>query len=169
MANTMTLISNNTVSGTSTTNVTFSSIPSTYTDLKIIVSARNNDTGFGALNMTFNGDTGSNYSSKRLYGNGTSAASSSTATTSVNLYWIDSNDLTANTFSNGEIYISNYLSSSAKSGYYDFVAEANQTLAYASINAFLWTGTSAISSISITSGFYLTANTTFYLYGIKNS
>lgn len=60
--------------GSATSTVTFSSIPSTYTDLIIIMNA----SGSSYVNsvIRFNGDATANYSSTRLYGNGTTTTSS---------------------------------------------------------------------------------------------
>ena len=62
--------------GTAAATITFSSIASSYTDLRLVlvgtsVSAQTN------VEVTFNSDTGTNYSWVYLGGNGTSAVSSS--------------------------------------------------------------------------------------------
>ena len=59
--------------------VTFSSIPSTYTDIVCILSL--NPSGGDNMAIRFNNDSASNYSLTRLVGNG-SAASSTNATNS---------------------------------------------------------------------------------------
>lgn len=58
-------------SGTSTS-LTFSSIPATFTHLQVRGIARLSG-GSGELDFQFNSDTGANYSYHRLYGNGSSA------------------------------------------------------------------------------------------------
>jgi hypothetical protein len=55
--------------------VTFSSIPSTYTDLVIVGSIKTATLTNPACYVRFNDDTGSNYSVTNMYGNGTSAGS----------------------------------------------------------------------------------------------
>ena len=60
--------------GSAAANVTFSSIPATYTDLVIVYQALA-ATGNPDMTAQFNGDTGSNYSATRLSGNGTAASS----------------------------------------------------------------------------------------------
>jgi hypothetical protein len=55
-----------------TTAITFSSIPSTYTDLRLVFVGTQTS---GNLDLQFNGDTGSNYSQTYIYGDGSSAAS----------------------------------------------------------------------------------------------
>jgi len=54
--------------------VTFSGIPQTYTDLVVVANIKG-DTGNVGLNYQFNSDTASNYSSTVLAGDGTSASS----------------------------------------------------------------------------------------------
>jgi hypothetical protein len=69
MADTYTLISSVTVGAGGASSIDFTSIPATYTDLLIKVSARG---ASGASNITgtlrFNSDAGSNYSALRVYG-----------------------------------------------------------------------------------------------------
>lgn len=55
--------------------ITFTSIPSTYTDLILVVTTANVNTN-AQLYMRLNGDGGSNYSTTYMYGNGSSASSS---------------------------------------------------------------------------------------------
>jgi hypothetical protein len=61
--------------GSAQADYTFTSIPSTYTDLRIIASPASSDNLYG-MDMVFNADTASNYSMTELRGNGTSALSS---------------------------------------------------------------------------------------------
>jgi hypothetical protein len=61
--------------GGSTNGITFSSIPSTYTDL-VLVATGTRGSGGDAIKVRLNGDTtASNYSNTDLTGNGTSATS----------------------------------------------------------------------------------------------
>jgi hypothetical protein len=55
------------------TSVTFTSIPSTYTDLVVVISAALSSTN--DIGIRFNGDTGTNYSRTILYGTGSAAGS----------------------------------------------------------------------------------------------
>jgi hypothetical protein len=170
MATTYTLI-DKAILGSAQTSVTFSSIPSTYTDLKLVISARsnNNDTNEGNYyTVGFNNSTAS-YTNKFLRGNGSAASSGSFAQYGGNS---TSSLQTASTFSNDEIYIPNYLSSNNKSFSGDSVTENNATAAFATLNAGLWSVTDAITSIKLESGggsWSFQINSSFYLYGIKNS
>ena len=61
--------------GTATTSVTFSSIPSSYTDLVLVFNTSPAVTAGVDILMTFNSDTASNYSRTYVLGNGSSAVS----------------------------------------------------------------------------------------------
>jgi hypothetical protein len=66
------------------------------------------------------------------------------------------------------MYIPNYTSSTNKSISFDIVSENNATLAYATLEAWLWSQTAAITSIGFT-GLYggsIASNSTFSLYGL---
>ena len=75
MALTYDTLASYTVSGSSTTSVTFSSFSSSYTDLIIVAGSggakTNNDNTM--LTLVFNNDTGSNYYSIQASGNGSAA------------------------------------------------------------------------------------------------
>lgn len=163
------LISSQTLSST-TTSITFSSIPSTYTDLLIKVSARSartNDSGGSDGKLQFNGDTGTNYGSIGIF----NASGSVLSFTNSNIiYIVDSNTQAANTFGSTEFYISNYTSSNYKSVGVDTVAENTATTNYQFLVGGIWNSTSAITSLTLTDnqGGYLSGST-FYLYGISKS
>jgi len=65
--------------------ITFSSIPATYTDLRVILNGKN-ATASDYIVVRFNGDTGTNYSGTNLSGNGTSV-SSYTESNGTKGYW----------------------------------------------------------------------------------
>lgn len=168
MATTYEAIATVTVGSGGAANIEFTSIPGTYTDLIVKISGRNTNGGATGIYISFNSST-SSFSNKYLEGNGSTASSGSFAryvgTETASTY-------TANTFNNLEIYIPNYAGSTNKSFSSDTVSENNNTLAYATFNAGLWSNTAAITSIgftisppSQTFAQYSTAT----LYGIKNS
>ena len=168
MANpTMVQIASQTL-GSTTTAVTFSSIPSGYTDLMFFVSARSartSDAGGSDGKLEFNGVT-TGYSSKMLLQQGGAYS----GTSSTIFYFTNSNNSTASTFSNMSVYVPNYLSSNYKSVSIDGVDENNASTAYFSMTAGLWSNTAAITSATFTdnNGGFLSGST-FYLYGINNS
>ena len=167
MANTFELIYSATVGSGGAADITFSSIPSTYTDLCIKVSARGSYSGGTiAFRLNPNGST-ANMTSRVLYGDGSSAAS---FTDTIAYGNIPGSTATSNTFGNLEFYIPNYTSSNAKSISCDGVTENNATAALALFSASLWNSSSAISSIVLmpTAGTILQYSTA-YLYGVKNA
>ena len=176
MAATYTLISSNTLSA-SAASVTFSSIPATYTDLVIRLSARGDDSGtvLSGIYLVFNNDSGSTttYSDTILSGSGTAATSSRDS--SVGLmdtgYTNVGSTATANTFSNAEIYIPSYTVSQSKPMSIFGVEENNATTAYRSVVAGLYRVNTAISTIKLQSksSTNFVSGSSFYLYGIKNS
>jgi hypothetical protein len=163
MANTYVLIASNTVGSGGVSSITFSSIPQTYTDLKLVISARDTATSTNFIELGVNGST-ANANGIRLQGNGSSAGSSSFG----NRYAvIETNNQTANTFGSIEIYCPNYTSSNYKSFSVDTVTENNASAAIMEMWSWLWSNTAAITSLTVN----ITAMqySTFYLYGIKNN
>lgn len=160
--------------GSSATSVTFSSIPQTYTDLVVRVSTRT-DRGANPdqIQINFNGDTATNYSRTTLTGGNTTVTSVRLASaTSWDFAITNGNTTTANTFNNAEFYIPNYTSTSSRAGSFFGVQEDNAAnTAFIRTNAYLYRGSSAISSIVLTpvSGPNFLTGSSFYLYGIKNS
>jgi hypothetical protein len=155
-------------------NVTFSSIPSGYTDLLIRMSTRTTENpGPSALGLQINGASTS-LNAIALRGNGAVATSFTLAATSGGFARYSgqsgqANDTTTNTFSSQEIYIPNYTSANFKSMSLDSVTENNGTTAYAELNAILWSSTSAITSLAVNvygGGGSLNTNSTFTLYGV---
>ena len=165
MANTFELIANN-ILASSASSVTFSSIPSTFTDL-VIKSSTRVDVNDAGIILSFNGST-SNRTVRGLYGDGSATASYSGTLplAGVSNYTA----FTANTFSNNDLYIPNYLSASFKSSSMDGVSENNGTGALDFFTANLWSDTAAITSITLTaaSGSFV-QHSSFYLYGVKNA
>jgi hypothetical protein len=65
-------IATETIGGSSSSTVTFSNVPSTYTHLQIrmISTGTRADYAIGEINIQFNGDTGNNYAYHDFYGDG---------------------------------------------------------------------------------------------------
>lgn len=166
MANTYTLLETITVGAAGASSITFNSIPQTgYSDLVMKASVRCSDNvDYGT--MTING-SGSNFSSKKVYGDGSSALAASRTDNYV-IGFFDPSGATASTFSNIEAYFPNYTSSNFKSFQFDGVTENNATSAVANMAAYLWSNTAAISSLSFTpaSGKFAQYST-FSLYGVS--
>lgn len=167
----ITLISTVTVGAGGAASIDFNSIPQTYTDLMIVMSARNSS-NLGAGNghdikININGSgVGTSITNRILYGTGSSAASATN--TSAQAGFTDANDETANTFSNNSIYFPNYAGSTNKSFSIDTVVEHNSTNNIMGVLAGLWSNTAAITSLSFTmsSGGNFVQYSTASLYGI---
>lgn len=147
--------------------ISFTSIPQTYTDLKIVLSGRTTQASLAdSVYFSFNSST-ANFSSRILYGDGGSASSFTQARYAGSQ---PGSTATASTFANIELYIPNYTSSNNKSYSVDAVTENNGTTAYAYLAAGLWSDTSAITSITLTpnAGSFVQYSTAT-LYGVTSS
>lgn len=143
----------------SAANVTFSSIPSSYTDIIVVT---NGATNVGAQNFRFyvNGDNASgSYSRTGLYGNGTTAGSSTTINSNY-AYAADA----AITQSPNILQLMSYSNTSI---YKTILTKGGSANDEAIIRVVLWRNTAAINSITLeTDANTWAAGTTFTLYGI---
>lgn len=168
MANTFELIASSTVGSGGAASVSFTSIPSTYTDLCLKMSLRSDFATIGdTLYLELNGSA-INFSSRYLRGSGSAADSSV-----LNQFagYADGANETASTFSNIDLYIPNYAGSNNKSYSVDSVDENNATTAYQVLIAGLWSNTAAINQVTIklNTGRNFVQHSTAYLYGVKNA
>jgi hypothetical protein len=151
--------------GTATNSITFSSIPSTYTDL-VLVATGKNSTSFDGIDIRVgNGslDTGSNYSQTMLNGNGSSAQSSrdSNATSMTNMGITSS--------STEQVSIYHFMNYSNTTTYKTVLARSNVADFRVAAIVGLWRSTSAINTIQLRSdnaSYNFTVGSTFSLYGI---
>lgn len=146
--------------GSNTTEISFTSIPSTYTDLVLILNTK--FVTAQSLTLRLNSDTASNYSNTQLYGTGTSALSVRNTGNSYMFLAAISTEWSTNIFN-----FNNYSNTTTNKtvlvrqspGIYDVAA-----------NIGLWRSTAAISTIAI-QAFTTTTNfvtgTVATLYGIK--
>lgn len=161
---------------TSAASVTFSSIPATYTDLYMLISARITGTGgamIGTLRLELNTDNGANYSYIELLGNGT-ACSVAVGSTSAFMLRSPADGQAANIFCNDELYISNYTNSALqKQASTTSAVDSNSVTAgdtRLSVGASKWNNTAAITSIKLVANSgSIDTGSSFYLYGIKNT
>lgn len=174
MPNTFIKIASVTVGSGGASSIDFTSIPSTYTDLQILISSRSSfSTGnaWAGLKIRFNSST-SGYTDRAVAANGSSAFSfSDTYGGSFGFIGdVTMGSNTANTFGNTSIYCPSYAGSQNKSYSSDSVQENNATLAQSDLVAGLLSNTSAITSINLTlnTGNFVQYSTAT-LYGIKNS
>lgn len=149
--------------------IDFSSIPQTFDDLYLVVSARTNQADDN-LYIQFNGNASSGYSQRNLLGvgsgNGISQVGSSPSVPGTQVHGLV--NTTANTFGNASVYIPNYRSSSSKNLFNEGVSEANATASYQFLVAGIWANSSPITSIRLIlqTGVNLQQHSSASLYGI---
>ena len=161
-------ISTTTVSGSSTTTVTFNSF-SGYTDLILVINAR--DTSAGTSNtdmyMRYNSDTGTNYSGTQLYGNGTSVVSNRlTSQTSLYAGSVVPGGTSSATFNTTIINIFNYSNTTT---YKTNIVRTNLANSLTAARVGLWRNTAAITSLSLflETGINWADGSVLTLYGIS--
>jgi hypothetical protein len=108
MANTYTLISSYTAS-TSPTSFTFTSIPQTYTDLKLVMSLRGSRAAFYSnISVLVNGSSSAIYDYKWVYSSsGTVTNNQYTGDTELGQF-VDGANAMSSTFGSLEMYFANY-------------------------------------------------------------
>lgn len=156
-----------------TASITFSSIPSTYTDLIIMANLRCTSSNY-LTGLQFNSDnamppTGTNYSNTMLGGDGTSTTS--WRETSHGFIGLNVNGATsaANTTTTYIIHINNYSNTTTYKTVLSRQGTATQEI-YAAVG--LWRNTAAINSFTLindttTGRNYYASGTVVTLYGIK--
>lgn len=150
--------------GSAAASITFSSIASTYTDLRLVIVPTTSSVT--NLAMRFNNDTAGNYSATQLGGDGGTA----TSTAGVNLTRINWTYSGATSITIPNLYtadIFSYAGSTFKTVLQSSYQDRNGTGWIENIVS-LWRSTTAINSILIfpTAG-TLSIGTTATLYGIK--
>jgi hypothetical protein len=145
----------------STTPFTFSSIPSTYTDLVLVINGILSTSAVN-LNIRFNTDSGTNYSYTQMAGNGSSvfsARASSQTYARLDYYgYLDTNRSTH------IAYIMNYANTNVYKTVLSRTGNSNNGVS-AVVN--LWRSTAAINSISSSGVTDLGSGSVITLYGIK--
>ena len=166
-------IATQTVGAGGTSAVTFSSIPSTFKHLQVRCINRDSTSTYVSndLYMTFNGDTGSNYSLHRLYGTGSSAAADSGTTIPYMLIGQQATSLASANFFGANVidileYTNTNINKTARAlGGVDLNGNTDGRMMFQSGS---WRNTAAITSISFrASTGNLAQNSTFALYGIR--
>jgi hypothetical protein len=146
--------------GSAAASVTFSSIPSTYTDIRLIVTGSLSAADNTAIRL--NGDTGSNYSSTYLGGNGSAASSGRfTSTTQALLGYLDITTQMVQKFD-----FMNYSNTTTNK---TILCRSDSSSVFVEASVGLWRNTAAINEITLKffSGANFNTGSTFTLYGIK--
>jgi hypothetical protein len=164
-----------TASGTGASGtISFTSIPSTYTHLQIRVNSRSTETAtYGALYVRLGNstiDTGNNYAWHRLYGDGATAITGATATTSQMLTAMTATTFPASqtSFGGSVIDILDYANTSKYKTCRGLTGFDYNGSGYVGLQSGLWQSASAVTNIDlITGGGFWTTTSSFALYGIK--
>lgn len=165
-------IATNTIVGSSTNAVTFSSIAATYTDLRLVIVFASTTNAQGQINLRFNGDTATNYSYTQLTGNGTAAASgrsSTQAQINIGNYVTTGSLITPPQMTTLDVF--SYAGSTYKTSLMTAANDTNNDPYYGNggpvDQVSLWRSTAAITSMSLTlSTSNYSAGSIFTLYGI---
>jgi hypothetical protein len=157
--------------GSTTTDISFSSISGSYTDLILIISMFRVTTSGHGLNIRVgNGsvDTGSNYSFTSLYGNGTAAGSNRSSNNTSGYIEPYDNSISS---TNPVTLIVNLMNYSNTSTYKTLLTRGSSAADYANATVTLWRSTAAINTITISSfsTSQFAAGTTITLYGVKSA
>ena len=163
--NTYTAIATQTLASAASS-VTFNSIPSGYTDLVLVISARSTNSGADdSMYFQLNGDTGSNYSWTRLLGNGSSASSYRLASQTAGTFdGLAGGGSASGTYNAMVLNFQNYSNTST---YKTVIGRSGTAGAYTLAAVNLWRSTSAISSIYVQPAVgSFAVGSTFSLYGL---
>lgn len=161
--------------GSASNTITFTSIPSTYTDLRLVLVGASNRaaTGTTAASMRFNGITASAYSNTTLNGDGASATSDVFTSQSqvVTNTLLMPNALEVGRLSLSTVDIFSYAGSTNKTVLATGNADLNGSGSVVR-SVGLWRDTAAITQINLlftNVAYSFIAGTTVTLYGIKNA
>jgi hypothetical protein len=164
------LISSVILSAGSASEIEFTSIPATYTDLNVVFSGRCNSGGAigRTIFLRFN-NSASNLTNRFLEATGTSVSGGTSTSGIAGI--VPGAASTSSVFSNISIYVNNYTDSNNKSYLVDSVMENNATTVYNLLVAGLWSNSSAIDAIKLITddGSSFVQYSTAYLYGVSNA
>jgi hypothetical protein len=164
-----------TVGAGGSSSITFSSIPSTYTNLQIRYNARTDRSGSAEDNiqLRFNSDSGNNYTTNVFYGDGSTAGSFSDGTnvTFNTRGMVSASAATSNIFGAGIYDIFNYGNTSINKTVKCLSGYDQSGSAQVRLSSGIWFNTAAITSITIVSAnnANMVQNSSFALYGIKGA
>ena len=146
---------------TTTSSVTFGSIPATYRDLILVCSFAYPGSNASYVALRFNSDSGANYNRVQMEGNGsTTSAFSETGATAGFIF-------SGLLVSNPTQVTSQIMDYSATDKHKTFLSRGNSASAQVAALAGRWANTAAITSVQLipsTNNFY--TGTTIALYGV---
>ena len=164
----MTLISEQTVTASNVTSVSFTSIPQTYTDFRVeffILGSSNTGTILNSYINSAGGTCGTTW----ILGNGSSTSGGYNSAAGVNsLQWFANTNFISNTTpTTGFIDAFGY----ANTNYYkSFLCRVSGPGNYVGASSGMWASTAAITGIDVNTsngGYYWAVGSVFRLWGIK--
>lgn len=166
-----------TVTGNTSSTITFSNISQDYKHLQLRCILRSDVSGYSTLNYTLrvgNGsiDSGSNYTYHRLYGNGSSASADGSANESGGLLFATASTAAANIFSTTVLDILDYTNTNKYKTMRSLSGADLNGSGNVFLQSFLWRSTSAINTMSFIlggAGVSTDSYSHFALYGIKGA
>jgi hypothetical protein len=144
--------------------ITFAGIPSGYKHLQIRAIGKGATAGGRQILFQFNGDTGSNYNSHHIYGDGSSAVAQAkgTSTNGWVTYWDSSQ------FGSAIMDILDYANTNKNKTTRTLGGHDLNGSGYILLRSGLWMNTAAITSVSLfTDSGNFTEYSSFALYGVK--
>lgn len=161
----------------STTNYTFTSIPSTYTDLELVAVAKGTGAGDYLEIRMGNGsvDTGSNYSYVDIYASGSTGSMGSGAGNPISFIYLHGFGAMLNSTNTGPMFakatIFDYANTTTHKKVLIKSAGIRDGSGYSHTAEMMmgsWRSTSAVNTLQVLAGNYsMAAGTTLTLYGIK--
>jgi hypothetical protein len=161
-----------TVGGGGSATVTFSSIPSTYTHLQIRGIGRTNRASTrDQIAVRFNSDSGANYSTHELNGDGSTAtALATTSYTSIEYgFGVGAASATSGIFGGGVIDVLDYANTNKNTTMRSLGGVDTNGAGKVMLGSGAWYNTAAVTSVTILSstGSSFVQYSSFALYGIK--
>ena len=149
--------------GSVSSSVDLTSIPGTYTDLKVILYSATGAAFTDEVLIRINGDTGSSYSMTVLGANGSTVQSSRRS--NVTQWHIDNNSPS----NIGGVFIMQFMNYSNTTTYKTMLNRSGSGSNALATSANLWRSTAAITSLNfrLASLLQYQVGTTFTIYGIK--
>jgi hypothetical protein len=168
--NTYVALKSSTVTGSNAATVLLDNIPQGYTDLVLVIQGRFDTSGqtIREFRLRFNGDTGTNYSSTRMIGDGSSASSDRLSNFSNMRFGVfPAANSTSGILGTAICHIQNYSSTSV---YKTVLNRTSDPQGWVTEAVGLWRNSAAITSVEVAISETQTGNwlvgSTFTIYGI---
>jgi hypothetical protein len=161
-------IATTTVTSATTSSVTFSSIPATYKHLQVRTLVKGSGTNY--VLIRFNSDTGSNYTSHFMYGDGTGVGAATASTAQTSLYGLRASSGSQVGYGGSILDILDYTNTNKYKTTNTICGDEQNGSGFIFILSGLWLNTNAITSITLLSqSGDFDQYSSFALYGIKGA